>query len=97
MGAQAGSWRRCDRGGVHYNPTATEATGINNEMEIVGLGTGGAFVWQNGVLGFLTFLLPDATWTITHAYDINNLGQILARGVDSQTEQPSYLILTPLP
>jgi probable HAF family extracellular repeat protein len=60
---------------------------VNNRGQIVGfsipgpLGSGRAFLWQNGVMTDLNTLLPkDSPWYLLQALSINDAGQIVGYG-----------------
>ncbi|OHB73136.1 MAG: hypothetical protein A2V70_18525 [Planctomycetes bacterium RBG_13_63_9] len=75
------------------------ARGINNRGEVVGVVSGYPFVWDsvNGMQD-LNDLLDDsgAGWRLTHAYDINDRGQIVGFGRNPSGFSHGFL-LTPIP
>ena len=63
---------------------------INNGGQIVGfsipgpLGSGRAFLWQNGVMTDLNTLIPkDSGWYLQQAQSINDAGQIAGYGTNN--------------
>ncbi len=83
-----------DLGGLP-GATLSYAYGINSSLTIVGYSTGGsfvhAFVYSNGQMTDLNSLVSLSAVTLTKAYGINDIGQVIASGSDNQ----AYL-LTPL-
>jgi probable HAF family extracellular repeat protein len=83
--------------------TYSVASGINNYGQVVGAAWGGAsngtyvFLYSDGVLLDLNGLLPVGSgWTLTDAIDINDLGQIVGRGITSDGDTHAFL-MTPVP
>jgi hypothetical protein len=78
--------------------------GINDAGEIVGAtyvppdSTASAplrgALWRNGEIQILDDLIPPR-WTISTAIDINEQGQILAVGMDLDTQEPVVVLLSP--
>lgn len=91
-----------DLGDLPGGSNNSAAYGINNAGQVVGdsgAATGTrAFLWQNGVMTDLnTFAGVAGTgWVLTQATAINDLGQIVGRGINPQGEQRAFL-LTPVP
>jgi len=78
---------------------ANYARGINNLGDVVGMSGGRAFIWDS-VDGMrdLNELTDDSGdgWNFTHAYDINDGGQIVGFGYDTDGVHHA-LLLTPIP
>ena len=76
------------------------ARGINAAGQVVGYSytdvAQHAFLWQSGSMTDLNSLIdPLSGWTITDAFDINDLGQIVASGCS--TGGCTAVLLTPVP
>ena len=76
------------------------AVGINNAGQIVGTASmdngGAAFLYSNGkMINLDTVVNPGLGLTLFEADAINNKGQILAFGYDSQINQDGFFVLTP--
>jgi probable HAF family extracellular repeat protein len=76
----------------------SEALGINERRQIVGLscnaaGVCRAYLWQNGVMTDLNSIVaPPYNNFLQSAQDINDLGEITGRAVDPVTgDRPAYL------
>jgi probable HAF family extracellular repeat protein len=77
------------------------AQGINNAGQVVvfsGAATGGAFLWQNGVMTDLNTVsgVAGTGWSLTDATAINDAGQIVGYGSNPQGVTSAF-ILTPVP
>ncbi len=71
--------------------------GINNVGQIVGAGSGGAFLYCNGVMTNLDSLIdPASGWTLTSAQAINDNGQIVGYGTNAEGQSDAFL-LDPVP
>jgi probable HAF family extracellular repeat protein len=83
--------------------TISEATGINDQGQIVGVSfpSSHAFIWQDGVMTDLNTLIPsDSPLALISTGDINDRGEItgeacvLSNGVcTSASEQPAFLAI----
>lgn len=86
------------------NGSNSIALGINANGQAVGYiedttsESNRAFVWDNmhGMLDLNTLVLPTSGWTLEQANDINDAGQIVGWGTNSQGQTHAYL-LTPNP
>lgn len=81
----------------------TDAVAINNLGQIVGYsdhlpgGDPHAFLYQNGQIGDLNFLIdPASGWLLRGATDINDSGQIVGYGRSPSGSEHAFL-LTPVP
>jgi probable HAF family extracellular repeat protein len=80
--------------------SGSSAAAINNSGQIVGEAQmnsypSHAFVWHDGTIYDLNDCVPpDFDWELSRAIDINNLGQILALGL--QADESRYFLLTPV-
>jgi probable HAF family extracellular repeat protein len=78
------------------------ATAINNRGQIVAnssvMGSNHAFVYLgDGLMQDLNGLIdPASGWTLSNAFDINDLGQIVGEGISPSGETRAFL-LTPVP
>ena len=82
--------------GTEINLGPGTAFGINNLGQVVGVLNGNAFIWENGTLTDLNTLIPiNSGWILERATDINELGQIVGRGI-MYGENHGFL-LTPIP
>ncbi len=94
--AEAFLWKK--NGGIQNlgtlpGDTISEATGINNEGQIVGLSCVDAtfancraFLWQNGVMTDLNALVSNSSSLLLYyANDINSFGQIAGQAIDTNT------------
>jgi probable HAF family extracellular repeat protein len=86
--------------GVLPGDLSSAAVSINNLGQVVGTSSSGdflyrtAFLYRNGVMKNLNDLIgANSGWKITDALKINNRGQILALGQNSQGVD--FLLLTP--
>lgn len=69
---------------------------INDNGQIVGESSTGAWVWSNGVFQNLNNLIPaNSGFTLTNATAINDNGQIVADGTNNTTGQQHAFLLTP--
>jgi len=79
--------------------TSSEAFGINELGQVVGRSCGPsgcrAFLWENNVMKDLNMLkAPDYIPVLELANDINDLGEITGRAIDSRTnERPAFLAI----
>lgn len=82
---------RTDLGSLSPTRTYNDASGINNQGQIVGTSAtsgipfpsndGRAFLYSNGVMQDLNSLIPAGSgWVLNAAVDINNAGQIVGNG-----------------
>ena len=80
----------------------SEALGINEAGQIVGVSFGAgfshprAFFWQNGVMTDLNTLVPTGSLTLQVAGDINDRGQITGAAFDSATKANPAFVAIPL-
>ena len=87
-------------GFLYPDDSVSEAFGINDRRQVVGLSCGAAacraFLWQNGVMTDLTGVaaVPD-TVLLTHAMDINNAGVITGRAFNATTNELQAYVATP--
>lgn len=93
--------RTRDLGTIPGEP-GSEAHGINNRGQIVGLAGGGAdgklhaILWQNGTAHALDKLIPPHSgWSLGEADGINDRGQIVGYGANPQGRTDAFL-LTPI-
>ena len=83
--------------------TWAEARGINELGDVVGFSDTGSgqlhgFLYRDGALTDLNTLIdPASDWTITHAYDINDAGQIVGVGYNSVTNETHAILLSTNP
>lgn len=90
------SWLRDPATGIETSLNVTgafEAQAVNTRHEVVGLGTGGATMWQSGVLTNLNTKLPvGSPWTLSNALDVTANGDVIGFGaMNGQTH--GYLLL----
>lgn len=80
------------------------ASGLNDLMQVVGssydeAGLLRAFLWEGGTMFDLNSLLDSETlsagWRLVDAQDINELGQIVGRAINTITGQQSGFLLSP--
>ena len=79
----------------------SEALGINNQGQVVGLSYGAgftnprAFIWQNGVMTDLNTLIPPgSSLSLQAAQEINDLGEIVGQATDQSTgKSPAFLLV----
>jgi probable HAF family extracellular repeat protein len=80
--------------------TLSEAFGINERRQVVGLSCGSAcraFLWQDGVMADLNDLVPPQSGIVlTHAMDINDDGVITGRAANSNTGELQTYVATPV-
>ena len=79
----------------------SEASGINNKDQVVGLSRAPsglrAMLWQNGIVTDLNNLTLPGSPYLLYANDINDAGQIVGEAYDANTgEAPAFLAM-PLP
>jgi probable HAF family extracellular repeat protein len=80
----------------------SQALGINNRDQVVGLSCTAhfaschGFLWQNGSMADLDALAPDYPGTIVDAQDINDLGEITGQAQDASGNLVGFLAI-PLP
>jgi probable HAF family extracellular repeat protein len=76
----------------------TIVSGINNNGDIIGCGgtTYGAFIYRNGKMTNLNDLITPELGRITAASGINDIGQIVATGLNTDSF-PTVYLLTPIP
>jgi probable HAF family extracellular repeat protein len=88
-------------GFLYSNDVLSEAFGMNDRQQVVGLSCNPAcraFVWQNGVMSDLNLLIPpDNSVVLTHAMDINNDGVITGRATIKATGERVTFVATPNP
>lgn len=77
------------------NPTRNSyAYGINNFGQVVGFGTGGGQLWENGnMLNLNSLVDSNSGWNIGVAYDINDAGMIVGAG--TYNGQYQAFLMTP--
>lgn len=76
----------------------SEASGVNNLGQVVGIANGQACLWKDGVVYDLSALLPsDSGWTLNGASDINDSGWIVGVGTYQGVEQAFVLVPVPEP
>jgi len=83
------------------NEIGSLALGVNELGDIVGFldtgqGTRGA-LWSDGQVFDLNDLVPHLDFEIREAVDINDNGQILVAGFDTDTSTFRHAVLTPIP
>ena len=91
-----------DLGTLGGNKSA--AVAINNKGQVAGFGTttgnGGlahGFIWENGKMADLNSLIPENSgWFLQEVSGINDLGQIVGRGINSATGQNHAFLLNPM-
>lgn len=76
----------------------SSALGINNHAQIVGTSADHAFLYSSGVMQDLNDLvvIPASGWTLQVATAINDAGQIVGWGINSNGQQHAFL-LNPIP
>jgi probable HAF family extracellular repeat protein len=88
-------------GFLYSNDVLSEAFGMNDRQQVVGLSCNPAcraFVWQDGVMSDLNLLIPpDDSVVLTHAMDINNDGVITGRATIRATGERVAFVATPNP
>lgn len=78
-----------DLGVLYPGDVHSQALGINNRDQIVGLSctahfaTCNGFLWQDGVMYDMNKLVPGYDGTLVDAQDINDLGQITGQALDA--------------
>jgi probable HAF family extracellular repeat protein len=76
-----------DLGVLYTGDTVSEALGINNRGQVVGLSCGSAgchgFLWQDHVMTDINTLTPSYNGVIEDVQDINDLGQITGQAYDA--------------
>ncbi len=75
-----------DLGVLYAGDSVSQALGINDRDQVVGLSCGNVchgFLWQDGVMTDLNTLTPNYNGMIEDAQDINDLGQITGQALDS--------------
>lgn len=93
VGSQWG-WLNLPTGQFHALSGATNVMYLNNRHEAVGTSSLGVTFWQNDIAYSLQSLLADP-YTNLSVQDMNNDGQILARGRQNGTTYS--ILLTPVP
>jgi probable HAF family extracellular repeat protein len=86
--------------GVLPGDRGSMALGMNNAGQVVGASQQNlylddldrAILYSNGQLQDLNTLIPSSSFTLHRATDINNLGQIVGWGVDSQGNTEGFLL-----
>jgi probable HAF family extracellular repeat protein len=80
----------------------SEALGINDQGQIVGVSFGAgftnprAFIWQNGVMTDLNTLIPPgSSLSLQAAQEINDLGEIVGQATDQNTGKGPAFLLVP--
>jgi probable HAF family extracellular repeat protein len=79
----------------------SEALGINEQGQVVGVSYGAgftnprAFIWQNGVMTDLNTLIPsNSSLYLQDGQEINDLGQIVGDATDQSTgKNPAFLLV----
>jgi probable HAF family extracellular repeat protein len=86
-------------GFLYDDHSLSEAFGINERRQVVGLSCGAecrAFLWQDGAMQDLNRLIaPDDSVLLTHAMDINNDGVITGRATIKATNVRVAFVATP--
>jgi len=77
--------------------TWSQASGINLGGQVVGWGTGGAFVYSNGTMASLNSLLDSSGtgWNVEQAAAVNDSGQIAGYAYNAMTGAQHAVLLTP--
>jgi probable HAF family extracellular repeat protein len=88
-------------GFLDEHDAVSEAFGINERRQIVGLSCGDsgcrAFLWQDGAMTDLNSLVPLQNGIVlTHAMDINDDGVITGRAFNSNTGELQAYVATPV-
>lgn len=83
-----------DLGVLYPGDNISQALGINDRGQVVGLSCGGTgchgFLWQNGVMTDLNKLVSGYDGVIEDAQDINDLGQITGQAADATGNLVSF-------
>lgn len=83
-----------DLGVLYPGDSLSEALGINDRGQVVGLSCGSSgcrgFLWQDGVMADLNKLAPGYAGVIEDAQDINDLGQITGQAKDANGNLVSF-------
>jgi len=87
-------------GFLRPSDTLSEATGINDRRQVVGLSCTGAacraFLWQDGVMHDLNDLIAaDPSVLLTHAMDVNTAGEITGRATRVATGERVTFVAMP--
>ena len=89
-----------DLGVLYAGDTVSQALGINNRGQVVGLSCGAngcrGFLWQDGAMTDLNKLALDYNGLIEDAQDINDLGQITGQAHDSASGNLVSFKATPI-
>ena len=87
-------------GFVDATHTLSEAFGMNERRQVVGLSCGAscrAFLWQDGAIADLNQLVPEQPGIVlTHAMDINDQGVITGRASNTTTGQLLAYVAAPV-
>ena len=91
-----GRWQ--DLGTLHSFDNSSEAEDINNAGDVIGYSGGSGFLYHNGQMTALDSLIdPSLGWTISDAYGINNVGQIIGIGNQGAFLMTPHAAPTPAP
>ncbi len=88
--------------GIPAGESWSQANGINNENQIVGVagnssGTTHAFLYQNGSTVDLNTLTSGSGWTLQEATAINANGQIVGSGINPSGQTHAFLLTPTIP
>jgi probable HAF family extracellular repeat protein len=88
-----------DLGMLHADDRFSEALGINDAGQVVGMSCGttcNAFIWQDGVMTDLNALAPGYAGHLVFAGDIDELGEITGGAFDPATGDSPAFVAVPL-
>jgi probable HAF family extracellular repeat protein len=79
----------------------SEALGVNEKNQVVGLSRGGpflfrAFIWQNGVMSDLNSMTVAGSQFLLFANDINDSGEITGESFDPNTQAAPAFVGIPV-